>query len=211
MPPIHADLVDRTVDGVLGKTIKYRLQECRELGLAHLAAAHGKVAVVDLAKAAHVALDGDVVGRVGENELRFGSFEQAVMQNIGRYIGWLLILTIVIFSVVPPSACPVTFAPSWLEHFGLFLMTGAAFAVGYWGRRWLQMVVFVAFAGLIESAPADVAHPVANLFLRLPGKCPAHDRGRVPGSSELFAKAHPAPVGRAAPHRRNREPRSGDD
>src|SRR5262245_36767224 len=40
MPPVHADLVDRTVDGVLGETTEDRLQECREFCLAHLAGAH---------------------------------------------------------------------------------------------------------------------------------------------------------------------------
>ena len=52
------------------------LQECREFRLAHLAAAHGEVAMADAAKAADMAIDGDVVGRIGEHEFCLGAFEQ---------------------------------------------------------------------------------------------------------------------------------------
>src|SRR3954471_1696625 len=41
--PVHADLMNRAVNGVLGEPIKDRLQEGRKLDLAHLAAAHGEL------------------------------------------------------------------------------------------------------------------------------------------------------------------------
>src|SRR5262249_61036001 len=43
--PVHADLMDRAVNGVLGEPLKDRLQEGRELDLAHLTAAHGELAM----------------------------------------------------------------------------------------------------------------------------------------------------------------------
>ena len=74
--------MDRTVDGVLGETAKYRLQECRELGLAHLATAHGEFAMTNAAKAADMAVDCDVVGRIGEHEFRLGAFEQVIVGGL---------------------------------------------------------------------------------------------------------------------------------
>src|SRR5260370_38459764 len=63
MPPTHADLMDRAIDGVLGEVIKNRLQECREFGLVHLAAAHGKIAMTNATEATDVAVDRDMVWR----------------------------------------------------------------------------------------------------------------------------------------------------
>jgi hypothetical protein len=55
--------MDRVVNGIFGETIKDRLQEPRELDLAHLAAAHCELAMANAAEAADVAVDGDVVRR----------------------------------------------------------------------------------------------------------------------------------------------------
>src|SRR2546423_7677533 len=77
--PVHADLVDRAVNGVLGEPIKYRFQEGRELDLAHLAAAHGELAMTNATETTDVAVDGHVVGRVREHEFRLGAFEQTIV------------------------------------------------------------------------------------------------------------------------------------
>ncbi len=77
--PVHADLMDRSVDGILGETLKDRLQKGRELGLAHLAAAHGEVAMANPAEATDMAVDRNVVWRVREHELRLGAFEQVIV------------------------------------------------------------------------------------------------------------------------------------
>src|SRR5258708_8398547 len=61
VPPIHADLMDRAVDGVLGEALKHRLQEIREFGLAHLATPHGKIAMTNATEATDVAVDHDIV------------------------------------------------------------------------------------------------------------------------------------------------------
>ena len=71
--------MDRTVDRVLGEEAKNRFQECRELGLAHLAPAHREVAMMNVAKSADMALDGDVVRRIGKYKFRLGAFEQVIV------------------------------------------------------------------------------------------------------------------------------------
>ena len=74
--------MDRTVDGVLGKQAKYRSEECREFRLAHLAAAHREFAMTNAPEAADMAIDGDVVGRIGEHEFRLGAFEQLIVGGL---------------------------------------------------------------------------------------------------------------------------------
>ena len=68
--------MDRTVDAVLGEQAKDRFKECGEFCLAHLAAAHREVAMTDAAEATDVAIDGDIVGRIGEHKFRLGACEQ---------------------------------------------------------------------------------------------------------------------------------------
>src|SRR5207248_9655786 len=58
--PVHADLVDRAVNGVLGEPIKDRFQEGRELDFAHLAAAHGELAMTNATEPTDIAVDGHV-------------------------------------------------------------------------------------------------------------------------------------------------------
>src|SRR5947208_7468049 len=66
--PIHADLMDRAINGVLGETLKHRFQKCDEFGLVHLAAAHGKIAMTNATEATDIAVDRDIVWRVREPE-----------------------------------------------------------------------------------------------------------------------------------------------
>src|SRR5437588_5753824 len=82
VPPIHADLMDRAVDGVLGEALKHRLQEIREFGLAHLATAHGKIAMTNATEAADIAVDHDIVWRVREYEFRLGAVEQPLVGGL---------------------------------------------------------------------------------------------------------------------------------
>src|SRR5947208_4948303 len=77
--PVHADLMDRAVNGVLGEPIKDRFQEGRELDFAHLAAAHGELAMTNATEPTDIAVDGHVVGRVREHEFRLGAFEQTIV------------------------------------------------------------------------------------------------------------------------------------
>ena len=66
-----------------GRRSKTVAQECREFGFAHLAAAHGEVAMVDAAEAADMAVDLHVVGRVGEHELAPWRLQQGI---VGRLV-----------------------------------------------------------------------------------------------------------------------------
>src|SRR5262245_42274856 len=64
--PVDADLVDRTVDRVVGETSEDRLQECSEFRLAHLAGAHRELALTDATESGGGAVDSEVVPRNGE-------------------------------------------------------------------------------------------------------------------------------------------------
>ena len=59
----------------------------RELGLAHLAAAHGKLAMANATEAADMAVDRNVVRRIRKHEFRLGAFEQAVVGGLVAGIG----------------------------------------------------------------------------------------------------------------------------
>ena len=71
--------MDRSLDAILGEEAKDRCEECREFRLAHLAAAHGEVAMTNAAEAADMAIDGNVVGRIGEHEFRLAACEQMIV------------------------------------------------------------------------------------------------------------------------------------
>ena len=83
MPPIHADEVDRAVEAVRGEIGEGRRQESCELLARHLARRHGELAMADLAEPTDIAIDRDVVRRVGEDH--FGLL--AVHQ--GRDVSWI--------------------------------------------------------------------------------------------------------------------------
>ena len=67
--PVHADEVDRAVAGDAGALGEHGGEEALKLAAAHLARGHRELAVGDLAEAADMAVDADVVGRIGEDEL----------------------------------------------------------------------------------------------------------------------------------------------
>ena len=48
-----------------------------------------------------------------------------------RGAGWLLLLTITVLSLVPPTLRPETGVPHDLEHFAIFAAAGLAFGIGY--------------------------------------------------------------------------------
>jgi VanZ family protein len=69
-----------------------------------------------------------------------------------RTLTWLLTLTILVLSLVPPSLRPVTPLPHKGEHFVIFMIWGMAFALGYRVKLVYQLVCAVFFAGAIEFA-----------------------------------------------------------
>jgi hypothetical protein len=72
------------------------------------------------------------------------------VQRFFKVTAWLLVLTIVLLSLGPPSSRPVTGAGNNVEHLLIFLATGAAFGLSYDRRYWLLVVALVAFAAAIE-------------------------------------------------------------
>ena len=59
------------------------------------------------------------------------------MRVLCRAVSWLLCVIIVVLTFVPPSFRPVTGAPHDLEHLMIFLITGAAFGLGYPNRQFV--------------------------------------------------------------------------
>jgi VanZ family protein len=68
-----------------------------------------------------------------------------------RAAAWLVLLAIVVLSLVPPWARPVT-APQTVEHLTIFLLTGLAFGLGYPRRQFSEAVLLLGFTGAIELA-----------------------------------------------------------
>jgi len=73
-------------------------------------------------------------------------------QNIGRAVAWLALVAIIVLSLVPPGARPTTFIPHKIEHAGIFLLDGIAFAIAYRGYEWLLSIAGVIFCAGIELA-----------------------------------------------------------
>jgi hypothetical protein len=68
MPPVHAYEMDGSVETAADGVEENRPQEIRELARGHLAGRHRELAVLDRSQAADMAIDPDVVGRIGEHE-----------------------------------------------------------------------------------------------------------------------------------------------
>jgi VanZ family protein len=71
--------------------------------------------------------------------------------TIARAATWILVTSIVVLSLVPPDLRPTTDFPHYLEHFGIYVITGLAFGVGY-GRKEILFLILPIFAGAIELA-----------------------------------------------------------
>ena len=69
---------------------------------------------------------------------------------IARAASWLLLGAITVLSLVPPTLRPVTGAPHDFEHFGIFIITGAAFAEGYQLRMWRFFLLATAYCAVLE-------------------------------------------------------------
>jgi VanZ family protein len=71
-------------------------------------------------------------------------------RKIIRVIAWVLLATAIVLTLVPAQIRPVTGAPSSLEHFAMFFVIGAAFALGYSRSDYLLCGAAIAFAGSLE-------------------------------------------------------------
>src|SRR6266404_723433 len=85
MAPIHALEMNRTVHRIARQMAAYRLQECRKLGLRHLAGCHGELAVLNCAEASDMPGNRYVVRRIGEYHLRPGVAKELLIGlGLGR-------------------------------------------------------------------------------------------------------------------------------
>jgi VanZ family protein len=75
-----------------------------------------------------------------------------LLQNLNRVIAWLLLSTIVVLTVVPPSSRPTTFVPHKIEHAAIFLTAGISFGIAYLGREWLLRIGAISFCAALELA-----------------------------------------------------------
>lgn len=73
-----------------------------------------------------------------------------MINALARTAAWLLLGAITVLSIVPASLRPVTAAPHDLEHFGIFVAAGAAFAAGYNIRIERFFLLAVAYCAVIE-------------------------------------------------------------
>src|SRR5215813_3477214 len=93
----------------------------------------------------------DVIGtRTRKSTFPFKFAALLKMMNIARALGWLLIGIILVLSVVPPTARPVTAVPHGFEHFAIFALCGACFGLGYQASHHLQVIFLIVFSGTIE-------------------------------------------------------------
>lgn len=94
--------------------------------------------------------------------LYYPSLRQQIT-NPARFVAWTLACAIILLSVVPPDLRPATPLPHDVEHFGIFWVTGFAFAFGYPHRKVLLSTLLVSFAAVIEVAQLFVPGRHARL------------------------------------------------
>ncbi|ANY82162.1 hypothetical protein BB934_27795 (plasmid) [Microvirga ossetica] len=69
-----------------------------------------------------------------------------------RWVAWLLLLAIAVFTLTPIELRPVTGASVSLERFAAFAAIGAAFCLGYPKHRLSILVLLVGIVGFLEVA-----------------------------------------------------------
>jgi VanZ family protein len=71
-------------------------------------------------------------------------------RTIIRVTAWILLATAAVLTLVPPQFRPVTGAPSSVEHFMMFFLTGVALAFGYSRSDYLLYGATIAFSAFLE-------------------------------------------------------------
>jgi VanZ family protein len=89
---------------------------------------------------------------IANTDPRMGNRIRESAAAITRFLAWLLVAAITALSILPADFRPVTPAPSFLEHFTVFLLTGMAFCFGYRDRKVVVSVFLLLFAGSLELA-----------------------------------------------------------
>jgi VanZ family protein len=69
-----------------------------------------------------------------------------------RWVAWLLVFAIVVFTLAPIEFRPVTAAPASLERFAALAAIGATFCLGYPKHRLPILVLLLGIVGFLEVA-----------------------------------------------------------
>ena len=72
------------------------------------------------------------------------------MLAITRAVAWIIVISLIIFSLVPAPLRPVTGVSHNFEHFGSFLLVGIIWCLAYANRPLLWLGTMAMFAGGIE-------------------------------------------------------------
>jgi VanZ family protein len=73
-----------------------------------------------------------------------------------RWVAWLLVCAIAVFTLAPIQFRPVTAAPVSLERFAAFAAIGATFCLGYPKHRLHILVLLIGIVGFLELAQNHV-------------------------------------------------------
>ena len=73
-----------------------------------------------------------------------------MIKPLAQIMSWLLLGLITALNLVSPALRPVTGAPHSVEHFGIFAITGAAFAVGYQVRITKLFLLATVYCAVLE-------------------------------------------------------------
>jgi VanZ family protein len=73
-----------------------------------------------------------------------------------RWVAWLLIGAIAVFTLSPIELRPVTGAPVGLERLAAFATIGAAFCLGYPRHRLSILILLIGIVGFLEIAQNHV-------------------------------------------------------
>ncbi len=102
-----------------------------------------------------------------------------------RWVAWLLVLAIAVFTLAPIQFRPVTAAPVSLERFAAFVAIGATFCLGYPRHRLPILVLLLGIVGFLEIAQNYV-----------PGRHGRLPDGLVKASGALLGAAFAALISR---------------
>lgn len=97
----------------------------------------------------------------------------------------MLLTVIVVLTLVPPAIRPVTGVSHMVEHYAIFLLTGALFALSYEIRTNLFFILAVIFSGCLELIQSYVPGRHARLsdaFVDAIGACIGIAVARIGGS-----------------------------
>jgi VanZ family protein len=74
------------------------------------------------------------------------------MTRYFRYLAWLLVGAVAVFTLSPIEARPVTPAPADIERLLAFGLIGVTFGLGYPKHRFGVLLAVIALAGVLEVA-----------------------------------------------------------